>query len=107
MLAAIAQPPEGRRARLPRLDVDAWARMRVGARVFSARLCNISQGGARLRIHGLNSPGAVAVLSMDRFRPVQGVVRWCEGALAGISFNQPLGLRELMHWLEAAETGRR
>jgi len=107
VLAALAQAPDGRRARLPRLDVDAWARMRVGARVFSARLCNISQGGARLRIHGLNSPGAVAVLSMNRFRPVQGIVRWCHATLAGISFNQHLGLRELMHWLETVETDRR
>jgi len=44
---------------------------------------------------------------MHRFRPVQGVVRWCHGALAGVSFNQPLGLRELVNWLESGETGLR
>lgn len=106
VLAALAQPPAGLRARLPRIDADAWARMRVGARVFSTRLRNISQGGACLRVHGLDSPGAVAVLSMSRFRPVQGLVRWCHDGQAGISFNQPLGLRELMHWLQSVETDR-
>ena len=104
VLAELVRAPQERRARLPRFDVDSWARLRFGARVFSVRLCNISQGGARIRIHGLESPGA-AVLSVNGLRPVDGVVRWCEGTRAGISFNQPLGLRELMQSLHSMQAG--
>ena len=109
VLAELIRAPQERRARLPRFDVDAWARLRVGARVFSIRLRNISQGGARMRIHGLNSPEP-AVLSMNGFRSVQGVIRWCHGTRAGISFNQPLGLRQLMqslHSMQLDDEGRR
>jgi PilZ domain len=101
LLAELAPGPHERRVRLPRFDIDAWARLRVGARVFSVRLRNISQGGARMRIHGLNSSGGAAVLSLNGFRAVESVVRWCHGSQAGISFNQPLGLREQMRWLHS------
>lgn len=102
-IAALGSRAGDRRARMPRLEIDAWARVRVGARVFSVRVCNISQGGARVRIHGLNSAGAAAVISMQALRPVEGVVRWCHASHAGISFNQPLGLRELMLWLQSQD----
>lgn len=105
VLAELIRAPQERRARLPRFDVDAWARLRVGARVFSIRLRNISQGGARIRIHGLNSPEP-AVLSMNGFRSIEGVIRWCHGTHAGISFNQPLGLRQLMQSLHAMQPAR-
>jgi hypothetical protein len=106
LVAGFGKSASGHRARMPRLDVDAWARLRVGARVFSVRLCDVSQGGARVRVEGLSSSGDDAVLAMDRFRPVHGVVRWRHGSQAGISFNQPLGLRELMQWLQD-DAGRR
>lgn len=98
LLSRINKPDGGYRPRMPRLEVNAWARLRVGARVFSARVINISQGGARLRVQGL-STCSDAVLTLESFRPLEGVVRWCDGNEAGIALNERLGLAELGKWL--------
>ena len=49
----------------------------------------------------LRSIGAHVVLSLEKFRPVHGVVRWCQDGLAGIAFNQVIPFHELMGWLRA------
>lgn len=98
LLSSINKPDGVYRARMPRLEVNAWARLRVGARVFSARVINISQGGARLRVQGL-STCSDAVLTLESFRPLEGVIRWCDGNEAGIALNDRLGLAELGKWL--------
>lgn len=97
-LSKINRAEGGYRPRMPRLDVNVWARLRVGARLFSARVNNISQGGARVSVQGL-STCSDAVLTLESFRPLEGVVRWCHGNEAGIAFNERLGLAELSQWL--------
>lgn len=89
----------GRQPRMPRVKVDCWARLRVGARVFSVRLSDISQGGARVRVHGLLSAGQQAVLTVRDLPPIAGMIRWRGESDGGISFNQPLGFAELAGWL--------
>jgi hypothetical protein len=45
--------------------------------------------------------GAAVVLTLDKFRPIHGVIRWCDGGLAGVAFNQLIPFQELMQWLRA------
>ena len=47
------------------------------------------------------------LLMLDRFRPIQGVVRWCANGSAGIAFNQVIPFHELMAWLRPDPGERR
>ena len=96
---------DGQQLRMPRANVDAWARLRVGSRLFSIRLGNISQGGAKIEVHGLLKSGQDAVLTIRGLPPLPGVIRWHSEDEAGISFNQPLGFAELAMWLARHRRG--
>jgi hypothetical protein len=101
LLASSRLVRDGRQPRMPRVKVDAWARLRVGARMFSVRLRDISQGGAKIQVHGLLSAGQQAVLTVRDLPPIAGMIRWCGESEGGVSFNQPLGFAELAAWLAA------
>jgi hypothetical protein len=99
MLAAQAVLDNGWRPRLPRVEVDRLATLRIGARVYPVSTVDISQGGVKLETDQPFEVGEDVVLSLDRFRPLQGVVRWTHGGLCGVSFNQIVPFHELMRWL--------
>jgi len=89
----------GIQPRLPRVEVDRLATVRCGARLSGVNTRDISQGGVKVETDEPLEVGAQIVISMDKFRPVQGVVRWCGEGLAGIAFHQLLPFGELMAWL--------
>jgi hypothetical protein len=94
-----------RRPRMPRIEVDCFVSLRVGARIHRARTCDISQGGVKVQLDGQIAQGEV-VVAMSGFRPIQGTVRWSDGELAGISFNEVIPLGELIPWLKEKEQSR-
>lgn len=91
----------GWRPRLPRVEIDRLATLRVGARMFGVAARDISQGGVKLETDQPFETGEEVVLSLDKFRPLHGTVRWCHDGLCGIAFNQVIPFRELMDWLKA------
>jgi hypothetical protein len=95
----------GWRPRLPRIEVDRLATLRCGARLYGVNTRDISQGGVKIECDQPLEVGREVVLAMERFRPLQAVVRWCDAGLAGLSFNQLIPFSELMTWLRAGETG--
>jgi hypothetical protein len=99
MLSSQAVLENGWRPRLPRIEVDRLATLRCGARVYGVNTRDISQGGVKLETDEPLEVGREIVLTLDRFAPVHGVVRWCAGGLAGIAFNQLIPFAELMTWL--------
>lgn len=99
MLSAQAVLDNGWRPRLPRIEVDRLATLRCGARLLGVNTRDISQGGVKLETDEPLEVGRDVVLTLDKFRPVHGVVRWCAGGMAGISFNQLIPFAELMAWL--------
>jgi PilZ domain-containing protein len=100
LLSAQTTLPKGWRPRLPRVEVDRLATLRCGARVHGVNTRDISQGGVKVETDQPLEPGAEVVLAMERFRALQGVVRWCRDGLAGIAFNQLIPFPELMAWLK-------
>jgi hypothetical protein len=92
----------GWRPRLPRVEVDRLATLRCGARLFGANTRDISQGGVKLEIDQPLEEGREVVLTLERFRPLPGAVRWCRDGLAGIAFNEVVPFAELMAWLKPA-----
>jgi hypothetical protein len=99
MLSSQALADSGWRPRLPRIEVDRLATVRCGSRVCGVNTRDISQGGVKVETDAPLEVGAQVVITLDRFRPVQGVVRWCGEGFAGIAFHQLLPFGELMAWL--------
>lgn len=99
MLSSQALADSGHRPRLPRIEVDRLATVRCGSRVCGVNTRDISQGGVKVETDAPLEVGAQVVITLDKFRPVQGVVRWCGEGFAGIAFHQLLPFGELMAWL--------
>lgn len=99
MLSSQSGLDNGWRPRLPRIEIDRLATIRCGARICGVNTRDISQGGVKVETDDPLETGAEVVLTLEKFRPLQGVVRWANEGLAGIAFNQVLPFRELMGWL--------
>jgi hypothetical protein len=99
MLSSQAAIHNGWRPRLPRVEVDRLATLRCGARLYGVNTRDISQGGVKVETDQPLEIGREIVLTMEKFRPVTGVVRWCHNGLAGIAFNHLIPFHELMEWL--------
>ena len=98
--AELASQP-GERRRMPRIELDGVARLRIGPRVVDAALVDISPGGVKLALGAALDPGAAATLELPGFRPLAATLRWCEGGRAGLLFDRELGWQEMMPWLRA------
>jgi hypothetical protein len=91
----------GRRA-LPRVEVDARARIDIGAHRLTAQVRDISTDGIKIFTEELLSIGdEVRVVLKGLDRPLPGVVRWCSGDYAGVEFVQRLPISRLNAWLAA------
>lgn len=87
--------------RMPRVEVEGFGTLRAGARTFWVAARDISQGGVKLDLEEGLAPDTPIVLSLDRFRPIHGVVRWSHDGHCGVSFNQIVPFGELIAWLRA------
>ncbi len=99
LLAAHSGLESGWRPRLPRVEVDRLATLRLGASTYGVSTRDISQGGVKVETDRPFEVGEEVVLTLDKFRPVHGVVRWYHEGLCGIAFNQVIPFHELMGWL--------
>ncbi|HEY0113228.1 MAG TPA: PilZ domain-containing protein [Allosphingosinicella sp.] len=103
MLSSQAVLDNGWRPRMPRVEVDRLATVRCGAIVHAVSTVDISQGGVKVETDRPIEVGRDIVLTMERFRPLAGVVRWYENGVAGLAFNELIPFHELMAWLRPGE----
>ena len=99
LLASQSVLENGWRPRLPRVEIDRLATLRAGSKTYGVSTRDISQGGVKIETDQSFQPGEEIVLTLDKFRPVHGVVRWYHEGLCGISFNQVIPFHELVGWL--------
>ena len=91
----------GRRA-LPRIAIDARARIDIGAHRIPAQVRDISTDGVRIYTDELLSIGdEVRIVLKGLDRPLPGIVRWCTGDHAGVEFLQRLPINQVNVWLAA------
>jgi hypothetical protein len=90
---------DGWQPRMPRVEVDRLATLRIGAHTITATVQDISQGGVRVEVDTALEPGEDVIITLEKFRPIPGVIRWFQGGLGGIAFNEVLRFHELMAWL--------
>ena len=86
--------------RMPRVEVRAPATLRAGAHTHRVTTCDISQGGAKITLDAVLPPDADVVLSMEGFHSLHGVLRWCDGGHAGVTFNAVIPWPQLVRWLK-------
>lgn len=106
MLAHQSSLDTGWRQRMPRVEVDRLATVRVGARLYGVNTCDISQGGVKVETDDSLPEGGEAVIAMEKFRPITGVIRWSREGFSGISFNQVIPFHELMEWLRPGRSSQ-
>lgn len=92
---------EGPRPRMPRIETDAIIQVRQGASTSRLRACDISQGGVKVAASMELELNGDVVISLPGLAPQPGTVRWVAGGFAGLSFNRPLALPDLVCWLRA------
>jgi hypothetical protein len=91
--AVTGQPRENERA--PRLEVNCPVTVRVGARIFRARLCNISPGGAMIEGDQIGVCAGGVTIFLPGGARIRGQVRWAAGDRAGVFFHERLQLRSI------------
>jgi len=92
---------EGLRPRMPRIQIDSSVTLREGASLFRVRLCDISQGGLKLRCEAAFAENSQVVVMLPGIAPQPAVVRWNDADHLGITFNKMLALPVLVEWLRA------
>ena len=94
----VSQP--GERRRMPRVELRCRGTLQTVTRTGLVTTRDISQGGAKIESPFPLAAEDPVVITLDGFRPIEGVVRWSAGGLTGIEFTPELGWQELMPWLK-------
>jgi hypothetical protein len=94
----VSQP--GERRRMPRVELVCPALLDVEGRTQAVTTRDVSQGGAKLDLPFALAAEQKVTVTLEGLRPVDGVVRWAAGTLAGIAFLPELRWQELMLWLK-------
>ena len=81
-------------------QTNCHATLREGANVLRVRVCDVSQGGAKIECNSLFPQGADIVISLPGMEPQRGIACWVDGGYIGIAFNRLLPLGELVAWLQ-------
>ena len=92
---------EGPRPRMPRIEVNCFATVREGASMLRVAVCDISQGGLKIRTDTIFPQGADVIVTLPGLEPQPGIACWNVDGYAGITFNRLLPLGELVTWLQA------
>jgi hypothetical protein len=99
----LANPPvldNGWKPRSPRVEVGCSATLRAGARTWWVRTRDISQSGVKIELDQVIEVGANVVVTLEHLGPIPGVLRWREGPVCGVEFNQLIPFGELIEWLK-------
>jgi len=90
----------GERRRMPRVEIVCQALLETegGTELVTTR--DISQGGIKLDVPFPLAPEQRVTVTLDGLHPVEGVVRWSQGGIAGIACLPELGWQDLMLWIK-------
>lgn len=98
VLGKAPRPRRGQQPRRPRIPVDSAALIGIDAKWLSARLCDVSQNGAKLRIERDLPEGSEITLHLGALGRQKARVRWQNDGCVGVMFTAPLRMRDLVEW---------
>lgn len=89
---------DGRRARFPRLPVDARVEISMNNTITSARVRDISHKGAKLLFRDpVEKSTQGLVLVIDDHTRLEAIIRWQRGTSIGVEFLKPVSPHLLSH----------
>lgn len=89
----------GERRRLPRIEIACPALLEHGGRTELAAIRDIAQGGVKIEAPHPLAAETMVTVTPEGLHPIEGVVRWVNGRIAGIAFEREISWQELMPWL--------
>ena len=98
---------DGPRPRMPRIEASGFATVREGANALRVAMCDISQGGMKIKSEAVLPTGAEVVVSLPTLSAQRGVICWTDQGYTGITFNRLMPLGELVCWLQDRREGLR
>lgn len=98
---ALLSAEDGPKPRMPRIEIDGAASIRIEKDVYRARVENISQGGMKVECQADLPIGPEVIVSINGLEAFRAIVRWKNGDSCGITFNRVLPLPVLVNWLQA------
>lgn len=105
VLASRWATEDGRRQRLPRVELQCRCQLRIGSRSYLATLQDISQGGAKVQLRRPLQGTDNAILTLPDLGWLEGSVRWSNGLIAGLAFNERLPFEVLVRWIQERRNG--
>ena len=102
VIEILSASADGPRPRMPRIEVGCVATVRDGANVYRLPVCDISQGGLKVKGDPPLEHGCDLSVSLPGLDPQPAVLRWRQDGSLGISFNRLIPLAELVAWLRDA-----
>ena len=97
----------GPRPRMPRIETDCHAILRDGATSLRVQVCDVSQGGIKIRCETPLTQGADVIITLPRLAPNPGIICWTDGGFAGATFNRLIPLNDLVAWLHEQREAQR
>jgi hypothetical protein len=100
IIEILSASSKGPRPRMPRIEVDCIAIVRDGANIFRLPVCDISQGGIKVKGEPVLEHSCDLLVSLPGLEPQPAALRWRDDGYLGISFNRLVPLGELVAWLQ-------
>ncbi len=107
IIEILSASADGPRPRMPRVEVACIATVRDGASVYRLPVCDISQGGMKVKGDPHLEHGRDLIVSLPGMEPQPAAQRWRQDGHIGISFNRLIPLAQLVAWLQSARDGLR
>ena len=107
VIEILSASADGPRPRMPRVEVACIATVRDGANVYRLPLCDVSQGGMKVKGDPVLEHGRDLIVSLPGMEPRPAAQRWRQDGHMGISFNRLIPLAQLVTWLQDAREGQR
>ncbi len=107
IIEILSASAEGPRPRMPRVEVACVVALRDGANIHRLPVCDISQGGLKVKGGPDLEHGGDLVVSLPGMEPQPAALRWRHDGHLGISFNRLIPLAQLVAWLQGARDGLR
>ena len=100
VIEILSASADGPRPRMPRIEVDCIATVRDGANVYRLPVCDISQGGIKVKGDPPLERGCDLSVSLSGLEPQPAALRWRQDGQLGVSFNRLIPLADLVAWLQ-------
>ena len=107
VIEILSASADGPRPRMPRVEVACIATLRDGANIYRLPVCDVSQGGLKVKGEPLLEHGCDLSVSLPGLPPQPAALRWRADGHLGISFNRLIPLAELVGWLQGVRDGMR